>query len=624
MVEESHLRPEDYDADLVAELRARLGLPRRGTLETALAGLPAQDLVRCLLAIAEPYAEMLRALLALYAAVGARSSDGDNLRLRFDFGDGDPLDLLLQKFREQVEIAVRVTATREERVWTVDALWTLDAQLRDHVEQTDVTDDSMAAWRRIYEEGAWPSSLPRPSDTGSTEADQTVNDCLAVVSGFIYSVSEVSGDREELKRWRNWVDEEQPAELRRTNLRDLAWADSDGWPLVFLENTFRLADAVREAVAADAADAAQARQLASDASAAIRDCIHGQQSVSVTVEEDIKKLIDLLSLPVWGKRHEMYSAWVLTEIVEAVGLDRVTVHVADGVLEFSFSGSHIGTITTLAGPAALWAELRSPYAKPIGKGRSKAIQPDYRVSLPPITSPSGAVLAVECKQHKKSRRKELAHVLADYTGGLPNALVVIASYGKVSGQAMDGLDDDQRIRAAVVSDLRRNSGVSSAAFRSLVADALLPPAPVVHAPIIIGLSWPDLETDLDLYARIRWADGSSQVVWFDEPGDRGVSRAWLDEDVRHGGGKPETITVTQPAEEIDILVNAFGPPLGIAGAGAVVEVRMQALGITLKCPPPVPDEEQARCWHVATIRRTVVDVVGHLYDDLLDYCTLHG
>jgi hypothetical protein len=268
----------------------------------------------------------------------------------------------------------------------------------------------------------------------------------------------------------------------------------------------------------------------------------------------------------------------------------------------------------------LWAELRSAYATPIGHGRSNAIQPDYRVSKPPVTSPATALLAVECKQYWQSVRKNVADALADYTGGLPNARVVVASHGKVSDKVMDKLTSDQRERSTPVSGLRPHAGAPNAIFRRSVVDALPARLPEAEAeagitratPLTITLTWTTEGADLDLYASMRWPDGVSEIVSYSTPGDPSTSPAWLDRDVRSGRA-PECVTVTTPAAEIDIWVHAFSGVDGVARSGAAISVHGPQVDVVVSCPSAGGGEATREWWHVATVHGCAsVEIVGRL------------
>lgn len=381
-----------------------------------------------------------------------------------------------------------------------------------------------------------------------------------------------------------------------------------------LEGLFRFADVVRELAATDRP---AAERLADEVAREVANHISARPQTTVNIEDDVKQLVDLLSLPVWGKRHEMYSAWVLTEIVAAFGFDRVRVHVADSVLAFSFAGSHIATVSTVEGPVELWAELRSAYATPVGRGRSAAIQPDYRLSRAPVTAAGSALLAIECKQYRRSVRKNVADALADYTGGLPNAQVLIASHGKVSDAVMDKLTPDQRGRSVAVSGLRPNSGAPNDLFRTSVANALPARQPEPEqlgeispaTPLTITLDWAKAGVDLDLYAWLCWPDGSNQVISFRNPA---APRVWLDDDVQDGSG-PECITVTSPVTQLVVWVHAFRDGERIPRSDATVSIRGPQVDVTIPCPGSYPGVLASRLWVVATVGEgTAVEITSEL------------
>jgi hypothetical protein len=318
LVAEKHLLPNTYDRDLVDQLRLALGMPRKLDIGLGLACVPAQDLVRCLLEIAEPFAGMLGDLLRLYADVGARSADRENLRLRFDFGRGDPLDLLLSAFREQVEQVRRTVVARNARRWTSESLWDL-LRLIPRLRSGETNDELFRAWQREYNERRWPDTVPRPAGTGVAIADEAIASCLAVVEQFMQDARSSASDRNALApaiwgerpsdhRQRVVADQTDPSEAT-ISTADLAQADSDGWPAYLLAALFEFADRVRDVAATDG-EAAQ--RFAAPIAGAVGEHIRARPRITVQVDEDVVHLIDLLSLPVWGKRHELYSAWVLS------------------------------------------------------------------------------------------------------------------------------------------------------------------------------------------------------------------------------------------------------------------------------------------------------------------------
>jgi hypothetical protein len=197
---------------------------------------------------------------------------------------------------------------------------------------------------------------------------------------------------------------EQPSEARTA--AELAQLHSDRW-LSQVVNGIRSAASTPEAGVQEALFA-------------IRSALAGLTITAQPVPGRVRKLLDVLSLPLWRQRHALYSAWLLTLIVNGAGRHRLRLLAdQDGRLEFSFSGSHIGYVDSDRGRLEIWAELRQPYANPVGKGRKAAVQPDYVLRLSPLTSPKGGQLVVEAKQYLRGKKSNLLNALVDYARRFP-------------------------------------------------------------------------------------------------------------------------------------------------------------------------------------------------------------
>lgn len=199
-------------------------------------------------------------------------------------------------------------------------------------------------------------------------------------------------------------------------------------------------------------------------------------------EETVNDLISILSLPMWVKRHELYSAWIFTRIADAVGLDRLSFLTRPGRLSFDFGGAQLATFDTVHGTAHIWTELKTRHPDPVGHGRTAGIQPDYSLSFEPVTEPDTSFLALECKQYLRSALRNPPDALADYTSGLPNAHVILAAWGPISSRATDGLAPTARARADVVQYLRPGIQAEVAAFNALVCAHVPGPPPFSRPP----------------------------------------------------------------------------------------------------------------------------------------------
>src|SRR5437870_942496 len=91
-----------YDAELVAVLKERLYPDATRSLEHELSANPAptEAFLEAFFSALKPFSQMLREVLAMFEAAGARRSD-QNLRIALDFDKAsESLALTLHEFRE--------------------------------------------------------------------------------------------------------------------------------------------------------------------------------------------------------------------------------------------------------------------------------------------------------------------------------------------------------------------------------------------------------------------------------------------------------------------------------------------------------------------------------------------
>ncbi|WP_293742061.1 hypothetical protein [uncultured Pedobacter sp.] len=153
--------------------------------------------------------------------------------------------------------------------------------------------------------------------------------------------------------------------------------------------------------------------------------------ITSTQSRLVEDISELLNLPVWKHRYELYSAWILTTITQAMKAYPLEVHHNDGTLTLSFKATHVATIKNKIGSMQLWSEVRSPLENPVGKTRKTGMQPDYAI-YDAILSPEDCIVAVEVKQYRKGGTRNFSHALEDYSKGLKNAHVIVVNYGKIS------------------------------------------------------------------------------------------------------------------------------------------------------------------------------------------------
>jgi hypothetical protein len=173
------------------------------------------------------------------------------------------------------------------------------------------------------------------------------------------------------------------------------------------------------------------------------DALHIGSKEQETWEQNYR---DILSLPIWQRRHELYAVWIGAKIATSLkGLD-CQFHVEDGVLRFPFSGAQLATMWTKERTTYMfWTELRSRLSVAAESGR-KSIQPDYRILRLPFDPIRGTVLVVECKQYRRSLTRNFAAALNDYAVGCPNAQVILVNNGPIGNVVLTAVKKSYRSR----------------------------------------------------------------------------------------------------------------------------------------------------------------------------------
>ena len=151
----------------------------------------------------------------------------------------------------------------------------------------------------------------------------------------------------------------------------------------------------------------------------------------VSEKEQYNAICEILDMPFWKYRYEMYSAWVFTCIAKAFSDLGIRYNIQDGVLQFKSSGVMLATISLPDMEFEIWAEKRHPANNLLGEGRVSGIQPDYTI-YSKTKEKTEVCIVIECKQYKKSNKKNFASAVSDYATALPSAMVLLTNYGRIS------------------------------------------------------------------------------------------------------------------------------------------------------------------------------------------------
>jgi hypothetical protein len=340
----------------------------------------------------------------------------------------------------------------------------------------------------------------------------------------------------------------------------------DFWP-----NTFVLRVALGlESVATSAAH--EKTERAALLATAIRTGFSRPPTSSRTVTSLEQDFHELINLPIWRKRHELYSVWVASRIADALKSLSWEWHPDGNALVFSFSGVELATLRSGNGGAhAFWTEKRTPLQGSGLFGR-RHIQPDYRIVSAPTHRDDSTSLVVECKQYRSWNKKNFGSALDDYAKGCPNAPVILVNYGPTDSRILELVDARRRDRTFLVGDFKPNATASLDRFRDIVRDTFLTKVtPRIAATI--ELHWGPKFQDLDLHMFIQPQNGAlgSQAVHVGFRSIHGslVEAPWAEwaEDIRTSPPGTERIEISHLLEAYyDVLVHDYsGSPTFPAG-----------------------------------------------------------
>lgn len=602
------LATETYDKFLPQEIFKSLQASSPTTSATDLDSLletnavSVEEFLVAFFKVVQPFADMMVDLLRLFEEAGANRGKL-NLAVRFNFDkDLPPLEFDLEHFRRWQESWQRVAGIYLANLWNGNSLWSLNSLLGSM--DVKVRDPSMKQWLDDYSgrdnrRGRWSDTEPPPPQCGAPELDATLVRVWRVWLAVVRHSKRYGSNREQLRRL--WHSKRQAERLhsQRENAQEpwplelLGMLDNDLWAASLAKGAYSKAEAIRELTEPERSREADALNQT------FMGLFNTLEVVEIEGESLQRTLEDFLNLPIWKQRHELYSAWISTQIVNALCDRGVEIHCVEGQLLFEFKGTHLATIGTFRPNLHLMAELRSPLAAPRGAGRKRAIQPDYSLITSPITSPECSVLEVECKQYLAASRRKFADALNDYANGRPNAQIVLVNYGPAANDILDEVDAGVRARTHVIGLMRPRSEPSQSDFEELVKKAVLNrfaatparssislPSQTQHGQLAgqIVLSWESWPKDLDLHLNILQKDQVSEVNFSNLGRISDDPWAGLDQDIRNGRG-PETIQIARWLDgTYRCGVCNYSDDYSLAGCGAKLAVMLEKQELFIECP----------------------------------------
>jgi hypothetical protein len=595
LIDQAGLEPDGWDADLVATLRAELSLQATGDVGEALEheGVTVETFVNVFLEAVQSYAEMLEDLLAMFEQAGISATD-ENAAIEFDFDRASQnLRFDLKSFQAQLQDLREAPAKLTRRHWGIRDLWDLASAFSP--EHSANLPQPLRAWADEWEAGGWPARLPAAPRTGIAAADAAIARAWSVWRWAVLTSSSLApGGRELWERASAEREQRDAADPEETDVEVLGMAASDRWHSNFLGWLAGGLETISRAPDPEVAGADLARRV---------DAVLDRVTVTAIDGRALQQvLLDVLKLPFWKHRYDLYSAWVLTQLVEAAKPLQAKLVTDKGVLRFPFKPSRMATLPGTDPPLAIWAEIRTPLEHPLGD-RVEGIQPDYSI-VRNVDEPGAgdSVVEIECKQYKTPAYKSFGAALADYARGRPGAHVVLVDHGSMNAATLLGRPELKPYahRLHAFADLFPRSDAAREKFRLLLRGLLWPYRAEVAEPAgtsagAVRLTWTSGPADLDLHLKILTADSSHHVSYSNFGTLEEPPFARLGEDVMAPGMEEIEISRWLPATYA-LSVHAY-TDRPLAGATAEVSLIRGEDTLTVSCPP----SGAGRWWQVLVL-----------------------
>lgn len=593
-------RDSELEQSVLAALESR-GLTRKSfrTLDNCLANdanlpeplISTELLLVALLESQRDFAVMMRDLLDTLILADARTPE-TALQVEFQFDEvSDPIRATLEEFREAIERIERVLESRPA-IANQNQLWKFTNEL---IEIAD-------RWQR-YDVRTIAPLRPFVS-SGNTALDQVLQQVLQLVAVHKEWILRHGATRSEVFQA---VSARGNPGVEKGGL-DWAIAATDYWDLSTEDAVIDIASNAR-GVKLDAVDVAQRIKL----------LLEALPRADVWVEKTTLEFLNILNLPIWKKRYEMYSVWVGSVLLRcAANADpRIRFHTQNGVLSFGFAGNLLATYRWGEQDLHIWCELASPL-KGKSEKRTRSIKPDFRV-LEATESPDPAAdtrLVLECKHYLAAGRRNFVSAAADYARSCPKAIAVLANHGPADhSKLIDAVDGKLRDRVRFLGDATAIAEQASQKIATVMVKILFPLEVVqleisqvdesLHESLAwIQLNWLPPLQDIDLSLWVPDGEGVMQkCVAYDSLGftDR-PPFAQLRNDVRETPDQnrraEETIDIYRwHYDRYEIRVTNFTGTPGLTSERVQCVLNLDGTEPTVLLPP----DDCGPVWRVATL-----------------------
>lgn len=574
-----------YDKNIEEDMKKELRLNEDDSLQE----LQPEAVVSAFFKVVSPLSLMYEDILCLFEQCKANKSL-DHLEIVFDSSKVSSIKFNIKHFIEarqklkNVEIYIKRISVNEKKI---DHMWSLRSP-KDFRKKVEIHSSSFRQWASEYweNENRWPEV--------SLDFEEIVN-CLPI-SELLLRCYEcwqalynfyISTDRNDRPIGGS---ESHYNELEKK----LLWNQTDHWTIQLLfnlyyyaENYLSFSESDKERIKNELVDFLQAFYIIDD-----------------YVEKNIHVWQDFLKLPVWEKRHEIYSIWIFTQIITAFPEECITFKIENGTLVFPFSGACLASVKLNQKVFDIWTEFRSEAViKPIGKSRIRAIQPDYSIVNGDENDIRNTVAVIECKQYKKASNKNFREAIIDYALNRPNAKVFLVDYGEVNCEHITStITEISKTRYEVFSKCRPQNK-SAVQFSEMLKLSLYQNADmfevVPSSPISFVLMWNGIseEQDLDLHMKLT----KDQKIQFLNYRSQEINNSEYGGDIRKSPGV-EWIKINKWEQGVyDIGVNVYSDNVKFTEAKPVLIIKAKNIMRIIEINPNKDIVNGFNWWHILKI-----------------------
>jgi hypothetical protein len=417
------------DEILTEQLQTRLE-PQASDIETALRGVSMEVFLNAFFGLLGPFVRIMRDLLEYFERADAKQGPGQWVLILGK--DKDKLQINLDHFRQWLKLFDKQAAHHSVPLLEYSKIWGLQSAFRSLPDRRQrileppsfALERDVAAWLEAYERTSW---LPLPNVVARTASRRgSIGEYATLVHEIASAVSSVVPNYETLNGNLSRIREEAPPDIA-----EYARIEHDRWVKTNVLNL----------ISFDHANHSLRSLVEKDLEAMLKDAPRRPARFQFQMES----LTEALSLPIWKKRYELYSAWIFTRFLAALPGHDIELHHEDGCLRFAFRETLLATVRSLPAPLYVYAEKRVEAHNLRGHGRVKAIQPDYSAWT---EGNKECKLAIECKHYKRASTTNFHDALLDYSNNLAKAQVLLVNYGPIHAALLAmtaaGGDDGRR------------------------------------------------------------------------------------------------------------------------------------------------------------------------------------